>query len=123
MTDLLPENPDERRMFDVGAELHGGPLVAIAAAIYVQRSIISVPGASFYEQSTIHYNELLKAATRPTPSERPVARVREALEHLECETLSEALRGNLCHDNCRCSDQPWCIQMLAADALVATESD
>lgn len=58
---LLPENADERRMFNDAANLHESPLLAIAAALYVQRGIVSVPGASFYEQSTIQYNELVKA--------------------------------------------------------------
>lgn len=31
--------------------------------------------------------------------------------------IAEALRGNLCHGNCLCVDEDWCIQEIAANEL------
>lgn len=75
MLELLPENEDERRMFSNTAKLLGSPLLAIASALYVQRNILSVPGASFYEQSTIQYNELIKV-------DAELKRLRAAIEEV-----------------------------------------
>ena len=58
---LLPENPDERRMFDDGLSLFAGNKLAYLAAtltIWANQERHFHPGGSFGEQCAIMANEL-----------------------------------------------------------------
>lgn len=78
LAELLPENADERRMFDdLCASMGWTPLQQIANRLFMERNLRSAPGASYYEQHTIAFNELNKAAAL---LRRPVLPHREALE-------------------------------------------
>lgn len=57
----LPEDPDERRMFDEAAKTFGGPLRAVANALTVW-SRASSPEGSFGKQLAIMANEVRRAA-------------------------------------------------------------
>lgn len=80
----LAENPDERRAFDYGVELHGGnPLawMAVMTANWATLERQQHPCGSFGEQLAIMANELAKAAQQRAALEM-IAGVRPALDNL-----------------------------------------
>lgn len=92
---LLPENADERRMFDSFAETLGGPLRSIANSLYVQRGIISIPGASFYEQSTIQFNELIKAESEHASLTSSLEQRDRRIRELEAQRIDDLVEFGL----------------------------
>lgn len=62
---MLPEDKDERRMFNDQAKLHGGPLEAIASVLAVWARMPSAVGnRGFNGQCAVMANEALRAAKR-----------------------------------------------------------
>lgn len=57
---LLPEDADERRMFDEMVTTFGSPLVVVAQALAVM-SCFSPQDGSYAKQLAIYANECLKA--------------------------------------------------------------
>lgn len=70
---ILPENPNERRMFDSGLTLFAGNKIAYIAAtlkIWADQERHFHPGGSFGEQCAIMANELHKmCVTQPDKHE------------------------------------------------------
>ncbi len=56
-----PEDPDERRMFDLNAKCAGGPLMAIAIALVLQSRLLP-PQGSQSKWCAIAANEVARAA-------------------------------------------------------------
>lgn len=59
----LPEDPDERRMFDAAAETFGGPLRAVATCLALWGQT-ACPDGSFGKQCLIMANEVRRAAEK-----------------------------------------------------------
>lgn len=80
----LDENPDERRAFDYGVEIHeGNPIawMAVMAANWAAIERMQHPCGSFGEQLAIMANELSRAAQHRAALEI-IAGVRPALDNL-----------------------------------------
>jgi hypothetical protein len=61
--DELPEDTDERRMFDHGAKVYGSPLMAIAVALRIQSHALP-PEGSQAKFLAIAANEIARAVSR-----------------------------------------------------------
>lgn len=61
--DEQPEDPDERRMFDLAAKTYGGPLMAVAVALVIQSRMLP-PQGSQSKWCAIAANEVARAAAR-----------------------------------------------------------
>lgn len=86
----MPENADERRMFDAACETMSlTPLQWIADTLIMERNMTSVAGASYGGQRTIAYNELQRAAARlaAKPADEEVQKLLDRLDYLkiDCE--------------------------------------
>lgn len=65
MSAMIPEDPDERRMFDGGAETFGGSLNYIAVMLTVWHKM-APEGGSYRAQLAIMANEVRRAADGKT---------------------------------------------------------
>lgn len=71
---FLPEDPDERRMFDEAVNVYGSPLAAIHANLQVM-SKAAPPEGSYGKMLAIWANEIFRAMIPPSSRDRPFPKV------------------------------------------------
>lgn len=84
------ENPDERRTFNRQAELHGGPLLAMAAALETYGEMAPQQG-SYAQSFYVMANEAAKAHATVTRLTTELAEARAAVATARREAAHEAL--------------------------------